>query len=160
MITKKRLFIFSILFFFIGASVIIDFFSFEPIEIAELSTNGLAYDGRAIEVLGYLSPSQLQLDKKVSFEEEVFTYVLENEGGNLLVISPEAADGFVFVRGRYIVPDPTLEVSSFIYAAELRGAWNIEELGLTKEGLLILAFYSVSSVAAFLYEFEHGKNLL
>jgi hypothetical protein len=151
---QQKLFALSILFFFIGFGIIVDLFSIQPIEIGEFSAKGPEYDGEAVEALGYISPSKFQLNQKVSFEEEVSTYVLEYGGEKIWVVYPGEADRFVYTKGKFFLLNPALGASGFIYVTEMRGAWEIEEWGLSKEGLVLVVFYSVASGVAFLYELK------
>ncbi|RMF89900.1 MAG: hypothetical protein D6733_05240 [Methanobacteriota archaeon] len=139
--------------FIVGAAVIVHLFSMPLVELEELSTGRAVHDGGVVEVLGRLSPSDRQLPEEISFEEEVQVYTLEDdEGHNVLVAYPGEAEGFVLVKGKYIPLDLSSGAPGFIYAGRIRSAWPVEWLGVSKEGIAILAFYTFATGASFFYE--------
>ncbi len=104
-------------------------------------------------MLGYLSQSEIDLRKKYLFEEDVNTYVLENDGQKILIVYTQDLEGFVFLKGRYIIPDPELKSEGFVYATTVREAWGIEKYGISKNGLILIGIYFLASLTAYLHEY-------
>ncbi len=144
---KKRLSILNLMYFLIGAGLIVNYFLIEPISI----------ESNDVRIVGTLTPSDIDISKSINFEEKVYTYKLESGKQRLYVVSPTVEGGLVYVEGKLISLALETGVPSFVYSTNIRRANEFERYGLSRDGVIILVLYSWLSLAAFLYESRAQK---